>query len=37
MTLRRTVAKDGKTFTVDVKGASAKGEKVENRLLFEKQ
>lgn len=37
MTLRRTVAKDGKTFTVDVRGTNAKGEPVENRLLFEKQ
>ena len=37
MTLKRTIAKDGKTFTVEVKGTDAKGQPVNNLLLFEKQ
>lgn len=37
MTLRRAIAKDGKTFTVEVKGKNAQGEPVDNFLLFEKQ
>ena len=36
-TLRREIAKDGKSFTVTVKGTNAKGEPVNNHLVFEKQ
>lgn len=36
-TLTRVVAKDGKTFTTTVKGTNAKGEPINNLLLFEKQ
>ena len=36
-TLTRVVSKDGKSFTVTVKGTSAKGEPVNNLLVFEKQ
>lgn len=35
-TLTRTVAKDGKSFTVSVKGTTAKGEPLDNSLVFEK-
>jgi hypothetical protein len=33
----RSVAKDGKTMTVRTKGTNARGEKIDNVLLFEKQ
>ena len=33
----RSVAKDGKTLTVKVKGTNARGEKIDNVLVFEKQ
>ena len=36
-TLRRVVAKDGKTFTVAVTGVNLKGDPVKNTLVFEKQ
>lgn len=36
-TLTRTVAKDGKSFAVAVKGKNAKGEAINHQLLFEKQ
>ncbi len=36
-TLTRVVAKDGKTFTTTVKGTNAKGEPINNLLLFENQ
>ena len=36
-TLRREMAKDGKSFTVAVKGTNAKGEAVNNHLVYEKQ
>jgi hypothetical protein len=36
-TLTRTVSKDGKSFTVAVKGTNAKGEPINHMLLFEKQ
>jgi hypothetical protein len=36
-TLRRVVARDGKTMTVTTKGTNAKGEAVNNIALFEKQ
>ncbi len=36
-TLTRTIAKDGKSFTVAVKGTNAKGEPINHMLLFEKQ
>lgn len=36
-TLRRVVAKDGKTFTVAVKGKTPKGEPINHKLVFEKQ
>ena len=35
-TIRRVVAKDGKTFTATVKGTNAKGEPVHNVLVWEK-
>jgi hypothetical protein len=36
-TLTRAIAKDGKSFTVAVKGTNAKGEPINHMLLFEKQ
>jgi len=36
-TLKRVIAKDGKTFTVAVKGKTPKGEPVNSMLVFEKQ
>ncbi|MGH9575908.1 MAG: hypothetical protein ACRD3R_00620 [Terriglobales bacterium] len=36
-TIRREIAKDGKTFTATIKGTNAKGEPVHNVLLLEKQ
>lgn len=36
-TLTRVVSKDGKTMAVTIKGTNAKGEAVNNSLLFEKQ
>jgi hypothetical protein len=36
-TLTRTMAKDGKSFTVAVKGTNPKGEPVNNLMVFEKQ
>jgi len=33
----RTVSKDGKTLTLKAKGTTAKGEKYENVLVFDKQ
>ena len=36
-TYKRVVAKDGKTFTVEIKGTNAKGEPFNNMLVFEKQ
>jgi hypothetical protein len=36
-TLTRVVAKNGKSFTVTVKGTSPKGEPINNVLVFEKQ
>ena len=36
-TLKRVIAKDGKSFTVAVKGVSPKGDPVNNMLVFEKQ
>lgn len=36
-TTRRTVSKDGKTLTATTKVTNAKGEKVENRMVFDKQ
>ena len=36
-TQRREIAKDGKTATVTIKGTNAKGEPVNNLLVFEKQ
>jgi hypothetical protein len=36
-TLTRVMAKDGKSFTVTVKGTNPKGEAVNNVLVFEKQ
>lgn len=33
----RSVAKDGKTMTITVKGTNAKGEKIDNVLVFDKQ
>ena len=36
-TTRRTVSKDGKTLTATSKVTDAKGEKVENRMVFNKQ
>ena len=35
-TIRRVVAKDGKTFTATVKGTNAKGEPVNNVLVWDK-
>ena len=35
-TIKRVVAKDGKTFTATVKGTNAKGEPVNNVLIWEK-
>ena len=37
LTQTREVAKDGKTFTVNITGTNDKGEPVNNRLFFEKQ
>lgn len=37
VTYKRVVAKDGKTFTVAIKGVNAKGEPFNNMLVFEKQ
>ena len=36
-TQRRVIAKDGKSFTVTVKGTNAKGEPVNNLLVLERQ
>ena len=36
-TLRRVIAKDGKSFTVTVKGTNAKGEPINSLLVFDKQ
>lgn len=36
-TLKREIAKDGKSFTVTVKGTTAKGEPINHMLVFEKQ
>jgi hypothetical protein len=36
-TLTRVVAKNGKSFTVTVKGTNPKGEPINNVLVFEKQ
>ena len=36
-TLTRVVAKDGKSFTVAVKGTTPKGEPLNNQLVFDKQ
>jgi hypothetical protein len=36
-TIRRVVAKDGKSFTAAVKTTNAKGEAVNNLLVFDKQ
>jgi hypothetical protein len=36
-TLKSTVSKDGKLFTVDVKSQTPKGEPVKNLLVFERQ
>ena len=36
-TVRRTMSKDGKTLTLKAKGTTAKGEKYENVLVFDKQ
>ena len=36
-TIKRELAKDGKTFTAIVSGSNAKGEKVTNTVLFERQ
>lgn len=36
-TLTRTVAKDGKSFTVAIKGKNAKGEPIDHLLWFDKQ
>jgi hypothetical protein len=36
-TLRSTVSKDGKLFTVEVKAKTPKGEPVKNTLVFERQ
>ena len=36
-TIRREVAKDGKSFTATVKGKNAKGEPVNHKLVYEKQ
>jgi hypothetical protein len=33
----RTVAKDGKTMTIKTKGTNARGEKIDNVLIFEKE
>jgi hypothetical protein len=33
----RTISKDGKVMTVKVKGTNAKGEKINNTLVFDKQ
>lgn len=37
LTIKRVVAKDGKTFTATVKGTTPKGEPMNNVLVFEKQ
>ncbi|OFW28187.1 MAG: hypothetical protein A3H97_02575 [Acidobacteria bacterium RIFCSPLOWO2_02_FULL_65_29] len=37
VTIKRVIAKDGKTFTAAVKAKTAKGEPVNNMLVFEKQ
>jgi hypothetical protein len=37
VTYKRVVAKDGKTFTVAIKGVNPKGEPFNNTLVFEKQ
>jgi hypothetical protein len=37
VTYKRVVAKDGKTFTVEIKGTNPKGEAFSNVLVFEKQ
>jgi hypothetical protein len=36
-TLTRKIAQDGKSFTVEVKGTTAKGEPINHVLMFEKQ
>lgn len=36
-TNRRVVSADGKTLTITIKGTSAKGEAIDNTLVFEKQ
>jgi hypothetical protein len=36
-TLTRTMAKDGKSFTVAVKGTNPKGQPISNLMVFEKQ
>ena len=36
-TLTRAIAKDGKSFTVAVKGTNPKGEPVNNMMVFDKQ
>lgn len=36
-TLRRAIAKDGKSFAVTIKGTTAKGEPINHLLVFEKQ
>ena len=36
-TLRRSIAKDGKSFTVAIKGKTAKGEPINHKLVFDKQ
>lgn len=37
LTIKRVVAKDGKTFTATAKGTTPKGEPMNNVLVFEKQ
>lgn len=37
VTYKRVIAKDGKTFTVEIKGTNPKGEAFNNILVFEKQ
>ena len=37
VTYKRVVAKDGKSFTVDIKGKNPKGEPFHNFLVFDKQ
>ena len=36
-TARRVVSKDGKTMTLTITGANAKGQKVKNIAVYEKQ